>query len=132
MRSTRRRKVGRRWQDVQRREQVRDALHEGRDAAGGRLLVAHDVRRRLLLRRQSAEPLHVSPRNKLKANADGSVDLYIQNESPGKDKEANWLPAPKDKFVLMMRFWPKEKPPSILDGTWKIPAVKQAAAESGK
>ena len=67
----------------------------------------------------------VSPRNALKYNADGSLDLYIQNESPGKDKEANWLPAPKDKFVLMMRlYWPKEKDPSILDGTWKPPAVQ--------
>lgn len=68
----------------------------------------------------------VSQRNKLKANADGSVDLYVQNESPGKDKEQNWLPAPKDQFILMMRlYWPKEKPPSILDGSWKIPAVKE-------
>jgi hypothetical protein len=67
----------------------------------------------------------VSPRNALKYNADGSLDLYIQNESPGKEKEANWLPAPKDKFVLMMRmYWPKEKDPSILDGTWKPPAVQ--------
>ena len=70
----------------------------------------------------------VSQRNKLKVNADGSVDLYVQNESPGKDKEQNWLPAPKDKFVLMMRlYWPKEKAPSLLDGTWKIPAVKEAS-----
>jgi hypothetical protein len=70
----------------------------------------------------------VSQRNRLKANADGSVDLYVQNESPGKDKEQNWLPAPKDKFVLMMRlYWPKEKPPSILDGSWKIPAVKEVS-----
>ena len=39
------------------------------------------------------------------------MDLYIQNESPGKDKEANWLPAPKDKFVLMLRlYWPMEPP----------------------
>ncbi len=69
----------------------------------------------------------VSARNDLKANADGSVDIYIQNESPGKDKESNWLPAPKDQFILMMRmYWPKDKPPSILDGTWKIPAVKEA------
>jgi Protein of unknown function (DUF1214) len=71
---------------------------------------------------------NVSSRSKFKANADGSVDIYIQNESPGKDKEANWLPAPKDKFVLMLRmYWPKEKTASIIDGTWKIPAVEQAS-----
>ena len=70
----------------------------------------------------------LSQRNKLKANADGSVDLYIQNESPGKDKESNWLPAPKGDFVLMMRlYWPKEQSPSILDGSWKVPEVKEAS-----
>lgn len=68
---------------------------------------------------------NVSPRNDLKYNADGSLDVYIQNESPGKDKEANWLPAPKGGFVLMLRmYWPKEKAPSIIDGTWKLPPVK--------
>jgi hypothetical protein len=71
---------------------------------------------------------NVSQRNKLKANADGSVDLYIQHESPGKDKESNWLPAPEDTFILMMRlYWPKETAPSLLDGTWKIPEVKEAS-----
>lgn len=66
----------------------------------------------------------VSARQDLKPNADGSVDLYIQNESPGADKESNWLPSPKDKFILMLRlYWPRETNPSILDGTWKIPAV---------
>ena len=70
----------------------------------------------------------VSQRNKLKVNADGSVDLYIQNESPGTDKEQNWLPAPRDTFILMMRlYWPKEKSPSILDGSWKIPPVKEVS-----
>jgi hypothetical protein len=64
----------------------------------------------------------VSTRNALKPNADGSVDLYIQNENPGADKESNWLPAPKDKFILMMRlYWPKTTSPSIINGTWKIP-----------
>jgi hypothetical protein len=68
----------------------------------------------------------LSSRNKLKTNPDGSVDLYIQNGPPGKDKEANWLPAPEGKFVLMLRlYWPNEKPPSIIDGTWKPPAVKK-------
>ncbi len=67
----------------------------------------------------------ISARQDLKKNADGSVDLYIQNESPGADKESNWLPAPKDQFILMMRlYWPKEDAPSIIDGSWKIPHVK--------
>jgi hypothetical protein len=66
----------------------------------------------------------LSARNELIANADGSVTLYLQSDSPGKDKEPNWLPAPKGKFVLMLRlYWPKEQDPSILDGTWKPPAV---------
>ena len=41
----------------------------------------------------------LAQRDKLIANPDGSVDLYLQAESPGKDKEANWLPAPKGKFA---------------------------------
>jgi len=68
----------------------------------------------------------LSQRNKFKMNQDGSVDLYIQKDSPGKDKESNWLPAPEGRFILMLRlYWPKEKPPSILDGSWKPPAVKK-------
>jgi uncharacterized protein (TIGR03000 family) len=68
----------------------------------------------------------VSPRNPLKFNDDGSLTLYFQNESPGQDKEANWLPAPKGDFILMLRmYWPKESPPSILDGTWKAPPVQK-------
>jgi hypothetical protein len=69
----------------------------------------------------------LSARNKLKKNADRSVDLYMQHENPGSEKEANWLPAPSDKFVLMLRmYWPKDTPPSIFDGTWTIPGVKAA------
>jgi hypothetical protein len=69
----------------------------------------------------------ISARQNLKANSDGSVDLYIQNQSPGTDKESNWLPAPKDKFILMLRmYWPSEKSPTIINGSWKPPAVKKA------
>lgn len=69
----------------------------------------------------------LSSRSKLKQNADGSVDLYLQKDSPGKDKESNWLPAPAGRFIPMLRlYWPKEKNPSILDGTWKAPAVGAA------
>jgi hypothetical protein len=59
---------------------------------------------------------------------DGSLLIYIQNESPGADKEANWLPAPKGKFLLMMRlYWPDEKKPSIIDGSWIVPPVVKAS-----
>ena len=68
----------------------------------------------------------ISARDKLKANADGSVDIYVQHDSPGKDKESNWLPAPSGTFEVMMRiYWPTETPPSLLDGSWKLPEVKQ-------
>jgi hypothetical protein len=70
----------------------------------------------------------ISARQSLKTNADGSTDLYVQNQSPGTDKESNWLPAPAGKFILMLRmYWPKEKDPSIIDGSWKIPAVRKAS-----
>lgn len=67
----------------------------------------------------------ISARQDLKRNADGSVDLHIQHESPGPDKESNWLPAPAGKFILMLRmYWPSESSPSILDDSWTIPPVK--------
>ncbi|SDO97708.1 Uncharacterized conserved protein [Pseudomonas arsenicoxydans] len=66
----------------------------------------------------------VSPRDNLKYNDDGSVTLYFQHDSPGKDKEANWLPTPKGDFLPMLRmYWPQEKTPSILDGSWTPPQI---------
>jgi hypothetical protein len=59
----------------------------------------------------------------LKTNADGSLDLYIQKDSPGADKESNWLPSPAKSFKLMMRiYYPMQK---MLDGTWLPPPVKR-------
>lgn len=67
----------------------------------------------------------------MKRNADGSLTLYIQNKSPGADREANWLPAPNGPIYLVMRlYWPKTTPPSILpagEGTWKPPGVKRVS-----
>ena len=60
---------------------------------------------------------------KFKKDADGGLTLYLQNESPGKDLESNWLPAPKGPFMAVMRlYWPKE---SALNGTWTAPPLKR-------
>ena len=71
--------------------------------------------------------LTVSLRDDPKFNTDGSLDLYFSHEKPANAPEANWLPAPAGQFILMLRmYWPKETPPSILDGTWSPPVVKKA------
>jgi hypothetical protein len=58
-----------------------------------------------------------------KKDADGGLTLYFQNETPGPDKEANWLPAPKGPFLVVMRlYWPKE---AALDGKWTAPPLKR-------
>jgi hypothetical protein len=70
----------------------------------------------------------ISARQNLKSNPDGSVDLYIQKDTPGADKESNWLPAPAGKFQLMLRlYWPNENNPSLINGSWKIPPVKKVS-----
>ncbi|WP_413991103.1 DUF1254 domain-containing protein [Labrys okinawensis] len=59
----------------------------------------------------------------LKKDADGGITLYVQNESPGADKEANWLPAPTGPFFSVLRlYWPK---PAALKGTWKAPPMER-------
>jgi hypothetical protein len=66
----------------------------------------------------------------MKKNDGGSLTLYIQKDSPGADKESNWLPAPNDTFYLILRlYWPKTEAPSILppgEGTWNPPGVVPA------
>jgi hypothetical protein len=71
-----------------------------------------------------ANPLNrysVSPRNNLKAGPDGSIELLVQADDPGPDKQSNWLPAPKGRFNLMFRFYQPDAP--ILDGRWAPPPV---------
>jgi hypothetical protein len=55
--------------------------------------------------------------------ADGGITLYVQHESPGRDKEANWLPAPRGP--VLREYWPK---PEALDGTWKAPPAVRTAS----
>jgi len=63
----------------------------------------------------------------MKKNADGSLTLFIQKDSPGADKESNWLPAPDGPIYLVMRlYWPKTDAPSVLppgSGTWQPPGI---------
>jgi hypothetical protein len=67
----------------------------------------------------------IGERDKLKFNADGSLDLYLQSENPGRDQESNWLPAPKDNFSVILRvYWPKQE---MLDRNWTPPAIKRVA-----
>jgi len=56
-----------------------------------------------------------------KRDADGGITFYIQHDSPGANKESNWLPAPDGPFAVYMRlYWPKE---AALDGSWKQPPM---------
>ena len=109
----------------------RYVLHfdKGKLPPGRRVLVADHVRYRLLLRAEPDQPLHIERAQRIRQELGWLGRSYIQNQPPAKSKVANWLPAPKDGFILMMRlYWPKETPPSILDGTWAIPAVKEVSS----
>ena len=64
---------------------------------------------------------HLCSKNHLKHNHDGSLDLYIQHDSPDTGKEDNWLPSPQNNFKLVFRFyWPDE---SLLNNSWKPPVI---------
>jgi hypothetical protein len=91
----------------------------------------YDGKSQLLIKNPLDRYLINSPMEpKMKKNADGSLTLYIQKDSPGKDEESNWLPAPNDLIYLVMRlYWPKTEAPSILppgEGTWKPPGIVKA------
>jgi hypothetical protein len=59
----------------------------------------------------------------LKLDKDGGLTLYIQADSPGPDKQANWLPAPEGPFMLTLRYYSPK--PELLNGEWKSPAVRR-------
>ncbi len=67
-------------------------------------------------------------RSNLKTNADGSLDIFVQNESPGADKESNWLPAPAQPFTLHARLYSPRT--AAIDGTWAMPPVERVTKPS--
>ena len=71
----------------------------------------------------------IGDRDRLKFGDDGSLSLYVQQQSPGADKESNWLPARNGDFNLFMRLYSPKK--EILDGTWKLPAIQREGVEPG-
>jgi hypothetical protein len=82
----------------------------------------YDQEKRLLVK-NSLNRYKISSADKLKTNADGSTTIYLQAESPGKDKESNWLPTPKAPFYMLFRMYqPKIE---ALNGQYKLPGVKR-------
>jgi hypothetical protein len=83
----------------------------------------YDAKKRLMVE-NSLNRYKIGSADKLEAGADGSTTLYIQADSPGKDKESNWLPAPKEPFYMLMRMYlPKIE---VLNGQYEIPGVGKA------
>ena len=87
-------------------------------------MTMYDVPGQLLVKNPIDRYLINSPMlPNLKADADGGLTIYLQSDSPGKDKESNWLPAPKGPFMVAMRYyWPK---PELLDNQWKSPTIER-------
>ncbi|MBX9760925.1 MAG: DUF1254 domain-containing protein [Beijerinckiaceae bacterium] len=91
----------------------------------------YDGKSQLLIRNPIDRYLINSPMlANMKRNGDGSLTIFIQNKTPGADKESNWLPAPEGPVYLVMRlYWPKTGQPSILpagQGSWRPPGVVRA------
>ncbi|MQM30122.1 MAG: hypothetical protein CRU78_06100 [Candidatus Accumulibacter phosphatis] len=91
-------------------------------------ITMYDARTQLLIENPINRYLINSPMlAQLKKAADGSITIYVQKDSPGTEKESNWLPAPDGPmFIVMRMYWPKTEAPSVFplgEGAWKPPAL---------
>jgi hypothetical protein len=74
--------------------------------------------------KNSIKRFSIGSKDNLKFNKDGSVDIYIQKDNPGRDKQSNWLPSPEGEFEVLLRcYMPKD---DLLDGKWTFPAINKA------
>jgi hypothetical protein len=83
----------------------------------------YDAKKRLMVK-NSINRYKIGSADKMKAEKDGSTIIYIQAESPGKDKESNWLPAPKEPFYMLFRMYQPDI--EVLNGQYELPGVKLA------
>ena len=80
----------------------------------------YDARQRLLVE-YSINRYKIGSADNLRPNADGSITIYVQADSPGKDKESNWLPAPTEPFYMLFRMYLPDV--EVLNGQYELPAV---------
>ena len=71
----------------------------------------------------SIDRYKIGSADNMKAGSDGSITIYIQADSPGKDKESNWLPAPKEPFYMLLRMYLPDI--EILNGQYVISGVQR-------
>jgi hypothetical protein len=83
----------------------------------------YDAKKRLMTA-NSINRYKIGSADKLKTGADGSTTIYIQSDSPGKDKESNWLPAPKEPFYMLFRMYQPDI--EVLNGQYELPGVVKA------
>lgn len=75
-------------------------------------------------RSDADQPHKIGSADNLKANSDGSITIYIQNASPGNDKQSNWLPAPAEPFYMLFRMYQPDI--EVLNGQYELPGVVKA------
>jgi hypothetical protein len=83
----------------------------------------YDAKKRLMV----ANPINrykIGSADDLQADSDGSITIYIQADSPGKDKESNWLPAPEEPFYILFRMYLPDI--EVLNGQYRLPGVERA------